>query len=65
MWEDAIPRLCLNYGDYQAQQKATSAIQVLKQMESIVTFFTNVKELNLEAKIPRENLHLTLMPNLC
>jgi len=64
-WEDAIPRLRLNYGDHQAHQKATSAIQVLKQTESITAFFTKVEELNLEAKIPRENLCLTLMPNLC
>ena len=33
-------------------------------MESIAAFFTKVEELNLEAKIPRENLRLTLMPNL-
>ena len=33
-------------------------------MESIAAFFTKVEELNLEAKIPRENLRPTLMPNL-
>ena len=33
-------------------------------MESIAAFFTKVEELNLKAKILRENLRLTLMPNL-
>ena len=63
-WEDTISRLGLYYDDYQAQQKATSVIQVLKQIESILVFFMKVEELNLEAKILRKNLRLTIMPNL-
>ena len=34
-------------------------------MESITAFLTKIEELNLEAKILKENLHLTLMLNFC
>ena len=59
-----ILKLCLNYVNYQAKYKAKSAIQALKQIESIMVFLTEVKELKLKAKILRKNLYLTLMPNL-
>jgi len=38
---------------------------VLKQTASITAFFTKVEELNLIAKIPKENLCLTFMLYLC
>jgi len=63
-WEATIFGLRLNYIDHQAQQKATSAIQALQQKESIVAFFTKIEEFTLEPKIPKENLQLTLTPNL-